>query len=421
MVMVYEAIPLLVALAWTVIALRMIFSGLAIRFVKPIHGDYTASTMPPVHIIIPAHNEEKNIETVVRTVMAQDYPAPFTVTVVDDRSIDNTHAILLRLKSEFPQLRVIAGTARPPGWVGKTWAVTQGANTITTGWILFVDADISLHPRALLSAMVRIRGADLLSFIPRPLITTFWQAGMAMTIGIITFLFHPFHKVNDVKCPEHALAAGGFILVRRTMYERVGGHGSVQAEILEDVTLARAFKWAGGKLSIHFAPELVTTRMYGGFFDLCGGLRKHTFAAADFRLAKFTAVAVSSVVLVWVPIIALAVGILRGDVLMILSAVWGTMAMVVAVAPTTHFLRISSWGVLSFPLGLTAYMIIGCTGVWDHYRGRVVWGDVTFNANELKAAKCMGERIRKREWMAKPEARLQEDITPRPDRDTPSS
>ena len=61
-----------------------------------------------------------------------------------------------------------------------------------------------------------------------------------------------------------AAANGQYILVRREIYERTGGHEAVKSAILEDVELARRIKSNGGKLFFCRVPR--------GFEPACTGL-----------------------------------------------------------------------------------------------------------------------------------------------------
>ena len=59
-------------------------------------------------IIIPARNEEEQIEKCLLSVLAQSYPNTlFEVIVVDDYSTDNTAAIVTGLQEKYPTLSLI--------------------------------------------------------------------------------------------------------------------------------------------------------------------------------------------------------------------------------------------------------------------------------------------------------------------------
>ncbi|MGI9189633.1 MAG: glycosyltransferase, partial [Longimicrobiaceae bacterium] len=75
----------------------------------------------PVSVLIPARDEAANIERCVRAALAQTHPAD-EVLVYDDRSSDDTAALVAALAVEEPRLWLLPGRPLPPGWVGKQHA-----------------------------------------------------------------------------------------------------------------------------------------------------------------------------------------------------------------------------------------------------------------------------------------------------------
>ena len=74
-----------------------------------------------------------------------------------------------------------------------------------------------------------------------------------------------------------AAANGQYLLVRRSIYERSGGHDAVKSEILEDVELARRIKVLGGRLLFLPGARWVRTRMYHSFRDMWQGWTKNLY------------------------------------------------------------------------------------------------------------------------------------------------
>ena len=72
-----------------------------------------------VSVVIPARNESSTIATVVGSILATTYH-PIELIVVDDRSTDDTAAIVERFSD--PRLRLVKGERLPDGWYGKPWA-----------------------------------------------------------------------------------------------------------------------------------------------------------------------------------------------------------------------------------------------------------------------------------------------------------
>ena len=206
-------------------------------------------------------------------------------------------------------IRIVHGVERPEGWVGKTWAVHQGATGSTAEWLWFVDADMGLHPRALASAMAGAiaEKADFVSLLPGVRCQTFWQGAIASTLVQLLGQLYPLDRVNDPTRPE-AIAAGGFILVRRSTYSMAGGHEGVRRAIVEDIQLARAVKATGGKLLVRLAPKLAWTHMYGSFGQIWKGLRKNAYAGMDYLPHKYVTGAIVALLLAWAPWVVLAIG-----------------------------------------------------------------------------------------------------------------
>src|SRR5689334_25056109 len=96
---------------------------------------------PLISVCVPARNEERNIRACVESILAQDYPN-FEVIVLDDRSTDQTSAILQDLLTEFNapsnSLQVIHGIDLPKGWAGKPHALHQAEAAAGGDWLCFV-------------------------------------------------------------------------------------------------------------------------------------------------------------------------------------------------------------------------------------------------------------------------------------------
>jgi chlorobactene glucosyltransferase len=179
-------------------------------------------------VIVPARNEEAVFEASLASILDQEYP-DFRVIAVDDQSTDLTPAIMERVAARDSRVVVVLGQERPPGWVGKTSAVHQDLFKSHSDWICFIDADMDLYPRALATAMMvaRRESADMLSIMPRIDCRTFWQGTIAVSFLQAPAQFDPIDRVNDPKTST-SIAAGGFILIRRSAYERAGGRTRVR-------------------------------------------------------------------------------------------------------------------------------------------------------------------------------------------------
>ena len=89
------------------------------------HPSPDPQSWPSVVAVVPARDEADMIVQSLSSLLAQDYPGDFRIFLVDDQSTDNTAALAQGLNSDG-RLTVLQGTARPPGWTGKLWALKQG-------------------------------------------------------------------------------------------------------------------------------------------------------------------------------------------------------------------------------------------------------------------------------------------------------
>lgn len=267
---------------------------------------------PLISVIVPARNEERNIRTCVEALLAQTYPN-LEILVVDDRSTDATPRLLAQLQAEAgahgqgpgataaepaavapergsprpsARLRVIQGCELPPGWAGKPHALHQGFLQARGEWLCFVDADTRLHPAAIAvayAAAVR-HSADLLSLFTRQRLESFWEwVIQPIVLTALSVGFSP-RRVNDPRYPD-AIANGQFILIRRSVYQAVGGHAAIRDSIVEDKALAERVKGQGYRLLLVDGEAVAETRMYTSLAEIWEGWTKNIYLGLRDRLS----------------------------------------------------------------------------------------------------------------------------------------
>lgn len=244
---------------------------------------------PRVSVIVAALNEARTIEPALRSLLALDYPA-LEIIAVDDRSTDATPAILDAMAAKHGNLRVLHVDALPGGWLGKNHALHCGAQQAGGAYLLFTDADVVFEPTALARAVnyCERHRIDHLTLLFDVMARTHLLAMLILSFSI-NFMarFRPW-KVRS--SATHYIGAGGFNLVRSSVYREAGGHAAIPLAVLDDVMLGRLVKSAGGSQDALFGKGLVAVEWYRNARDLANGMKKNIFAAFDYRLSQLIAV-----------------------------------------------------------------------------------------------------------------------------------
>lgn len=231
---------------------------------------------------MPARNEEVNIRRCVTSLLEQDYP-DFEVIVVDDGSTDRTARILEEIANAHPQgqrLRILRLHALPAGWAGKPHALHTGVQQAQGQWLLFTDADTWHAPQALQASVTRAeqRRLDLLSLGTAQELPGFWERVTMPLAYLGISMQYPIKQINDPRSPL-ALANGQYILLRRAVYERLGGYArpELRTTLLDDRDLAVLVKRHGYALELADGRDLVRVRMYRHLSAIWRGWRKNVY------------------------------------------------------------------------------------------------------------------------------------------------
>jgi cellulose synthase/poly-beta-1,6-N-acetylglucosamine synthase-like glycosyltransferase len=268
---------------------------------------------PCISAIVPARNEEAVIGSCVKSLAEQ--PEIAEILVVNDQSSDGTVAAVRRAEAEIPKLKLLETGTLPAGWVGKNNAVWCGAAEARSKWLLFTDADAELLPGAAARALQIAQESDaaLVSFSPEQVTETWYEKSLIPFVYCRLARRFSFKDVNNPKNPA-AAANGQFLMIRRDVYDAIGGHAAIASEVLEDVALAKNAKRAGYAIWFGSGKGAVKTRMYRSLAAMREGWKKNLYLlmggspAATYR--EFAAV------VPWIPFLLILIGIFMPFALM---------------------------------------------------------------------------------------------------------
>ncbi|MDA7959514.1 MAG: glycosyltransferase [Nitrosopumilus sp.] len=248
---VYYALAAVMALgagAWALLVLNMTRS---LMHTPPLGGGDDPPGPPPrVSVIIPARNEERFIGGCLESLAAQDYP-DYEVIVVDDSSEDSTGKIIAGFAERHEVIKHARAGPKPDGWVGKAWPCSEGIKKSGGEVLLVTDAD-SVHTPDMLSASVRsLKSEDLDALTVAYTLRTFdfWTR---ITHPVLSAMRYREHHVANPNDPERNMGAfsGCFYMIRRPVYEAVGGHEAIRGDFREDVMMSTRIKEAGYRMMV---------------------------------------------------------------------------------------------------------------------------------------------------------------------------
>lgn len=306
------AIPLiaLTSLALAVWLTRHVLISLERRRGFLLSEDYAdQGERPPVSVIVAAKDEADNIGRCVTSMLEQDYEE-LEMIVVNDRSSDDTAAIVERIAGTDDRLSLINVGHLPAGWCGKNNAMNVGIRQARHDWICMIDADCHLTSNRALRAAVQYaidQKADLLSVLPNLEMKGFWENVVQPVCGGVMMIWFNPDRVNNPDRPE-AYANGAFMLMRRAAYEKIGGHEAVRSQVNEDMHMAARVKQHGLNLRVVRNRGLYLVRMYTSLRGIVRGWGR-IFYGTFGTLRRLTITLLVLMVISLLPYVCAAVGL----------------------------------------------------------------------------------------------------------------
>lgn len=257
---------------------------------------------PVVRVLVPARNEGESLPHTLPALLTQDYPGEFTVVVIDDRSHDGTAAVARAIAQQYDaaqRLTVISGSPLPTGWVGKVWALEQGAawcgfgsvphSLSTSGkpqlpklkpqYLLLTDADIVHAPNSL-RRLVSESEQGRLALNSRMARLRCVSAAERWLIPPFVFFFNLLYPMRQVNNPQSRMAgaAGGCVLLHGDALVQAGGFACIKDCIIDDVNLARCIKRPGSSIRLALSrTEVESRRVYDSLHPIWVMVRRTAF------------------------------------------------------------------------------------------------------------------------------------------------
>jgi glycosyltransferase involved in cell wall biosynthesis len=253
-----------------------VYNFLTAPVLRPREGSLSAQ--PLVSVLIPARNEQNNIDACLQAIMQQTYGF-IEILVYNDQSTDQTQSILERWQREQAGIKVLQGQSPPQGWVPKNWACHCLSEQAQGDYLLFVDADVRLSPWAVASALdhMLVDGLQALSCFPTQEIQGVSTQLVTPLMNWLLLNFLPLRQVAASSNRAFVAANGQFLMMVRSAYTEEATHKGQRNKIVEDMEIARALKNRGHKIMTLLGGNGVRCRMYRTFAEALAGFTKNFY------------------------------------------------------------------------------------------------------------------------------------------------
>ena len=181
--------------------------------------DSFISNDPLISILIPARNEEDNIDLCLRSLSKQDY-SNIEILVLDDNSTDKTCLVVEKWAQKDHRIRLLKGKPLIKGWKGKSYACHQLSLQAKGKYLIFTDADTLHFPDSVSSSLAALEAnkLDALSIFPRQIMVTIHEKMVVIFINIAVLGLLPIYLLRKIKSPKLSIANGQFFLFKRSDY-----------------------------------------------------------------------------------------------------------------------------------------------------------------------------------------------------------
>lgn len=333
-----------------------------------------------VSVLVPMRNESENATAFFDAI--RDVQGISEILVLDDDSDDDTGQLISQAAQRDARIRVVQNTERriPPNWLGKNWALVRLSKEAESDYLAFVDADVRLGRDAVTFALAVARNGnfDMVSPYPRQTTNTTLSRLIQPLLQWSWMSTVPLALSDQIQHRSMAVGAGQFMVIRRDVYESVGGHAAVANSVIEDVGLARLLRTCGHRTTVANGAHVADCHMYNTDEQLIEGYTKNL--AIGLGGARSAMAAVAGLKLAYVvPPLALVVS--RGPTRWWGLAGYGAALVSRAIVAQTTGQRMLP-DILAHPASISALALLTTRSVQLTRAGQLTWRGRLLNTQD---------------------------------------
>jgi len=246
-----------------------------------------------VAVLLPVRNEAANIVELVASLKAQTGISDLKFYFLDDGSEDETLELLKREVAGDKRFSISSGQQLPEGWLGKPWALEQLRSEAKADYIINIDADVRLVPKAICVTINLLidQKLDFVSPYPKQIAKSFGERMVQPLLQWSWLSTVPLRIAEKSGRASLAVANGQFFAVRESALTVVSGYSASKRAVLDDMELARTLLRNGFKGCVADGSHIATCHMYNSWAEVKAGYGKSLWSAFGSRLGSFIAIA----------------------------------------------------------------------------------------------------------------------------------
>lgn len=275
-----------------VISAILIFSIRTIFFYKGLKKtrsfNISFDEHPYISILVPARNEEHNLEACVNSILNLNYPKEkFELIIINDRSTDKTEEIAKRFADKHSNIKLvkISSDHQKGNIKGKAGAIHFGIQNASHDLLLMTDADCTVEPTwaAGIAGLFVKQEADMIASF-----SVIKADSLLYKLEELQWLY--------MNCMASGSSGNNFLLgcygnnqsFRKSKYEALGGYEKINFTVTEDLALLQAFDNNGFKILYPCDPNLlVWTKPVGNIKDYFKQLHRWTRGGKELGYKAF--------------------------------------------------------------------------------------------------------------------------------------
>lgn len=224
---------------------------------------FTPAQSSPVtrfSIIIPARNEEDNIEKCILSILNNDYPVElFEIIVADDFSTDTTPDVVKTLQQQYPNVKLMQLANFVSGKLNsyKKKAIETSISMAANEWIITTDADCTVPKQWLALYDAYIQQSNPV-FVAAPVMFTCNGSFISM-FQCLDFISLQGITAASVSAGFHSMCNGANLAYSKAAFTAVNGFKGVDNIASGDdmLLMHKILKQFPGKVGYLFSPQAI--------------------------------------------------------------------------------------------------------------------------------------------------------------------